>query len=80
LETVCKHILDDLGVEYDPATDLPGLYKLTAEALSLAPSQQTEPILRRILAGCTSVVEGVGALRNKLGDALVHSWEAAKYG
>jgi Abortive infection C-terminus len=69
LETVCKHILDDLGLVYDPSADLPGLYKQTAEALNLAPSQQTEPILRRVLGGCTSVVEGIGAMRNKLGDA-----------
>ena len=69
LETVCKHILDDLGLEYDPSADLPGLYRQTAEALNLAPSQHTEPIVRRVLGGCTSVVEGIGAMRNKLGDA-----------
>jgi hypothetical protein len=69
LETVCKHILDDLGQEYDAGVDLPALYKATAEVLQLAPSQQTEPILRRVLGGCTSIVEGIAALRNKLGDA-----------
>jgi hypothetical protein len=69
LETVCKHILDDLGIEYDASADLPKLYGLTAKAISIAPSQQTEPILRQVLGGCTAVVEGLGALRNKLGDA-----------
>ena len=69
LETVCKHILDDVGVDYDAGADLPKLYGLTAKAVSIAPSQQTEPILKQILGGCTAVVEGLGALRNKLGDA-----------
>lgn len=69
LETVCKHILDAAGIEYDAGADLPKLYRLTSEALNLAPSQQTEPILKQILGGCTTVVEGIGAMRNKLGDA-----------
>ena len=69
LETVCKHILDAARVQYDSAADLPKLYRLTAETLSLAPSQQTEPILKQVLGGCTAVVEGIGAMRNKLGDA-----------
>lgn len=69
LESVCKHILDQSGVEYDNDADLPKLYRLTADALQLAPSQQTEPILKQIFGGCQTVVEGLGALRNKLSDA-----------
>lgn len=69
LETVCKHILDDRGVAYDAGADLPKLYGLTATALSIAPSRQTEPIMQQVLGGCTAVVGGLGALRNKLGDA-----------
>lgn len=69
LETVCKHILDAVHVRYDAAADLPKLYRLTAETLSLAPSRHTEPILKQVLGGCTAVVEGIGAMRNKLGDA-----------
>ena len=69
IESVCKHILDDLGVEHDTAADLPKLYRLTSEQLNLAPSQHTEDIFRRILGGCTSVVEGLGALRNRISDA-----------
>ena len=48
---------------------LPKLYRRTSEALSLAPSQHTEQIFKQILGGCTQIVEGLGALRNKLGDA-----------
>jgi hypothetical protein len=69
VESVCKHILDERGVIYGDDADLPKLYRLTAETLDLAPSQQTEPIFRQIFGGCQTVVEGLGALRNKLGDA-----------
>jgi hypothetical protein len=69
LETVCKHILDDLKVDYDDAADLPKLYRLTSQALQIAPSQHSQAVFKQILGGCTSVVEGLGALRNRLGDA-----------
>lgn len=69
LETVCKHILEDLSVAYDDSADLPKLYRLTSEALNIAPSQHTEAVFKQILGGCTSVVEGLAALRNRLGDA-----------
>jgi hypothetical protein len=69
LETVCKHILDDLAVAYDEDADLPKLYGLTAASLQISPSQHTEKIFKQILGGCTAVVEGLGALRSRLGDA-----------
>jgi len=37
--------------------------------LNIAPSQHAELVFNQILGGCTAVVEGLGALRNKLGDA-----------
>lgn len=69
LETVCKHILEEQGVGYTDADDLPKLYKATAGTLNLSPSQHTEQIFRQILGGCQTVVEGLGALRNRLSDA-----------
>lgn len=69
LEGVCKHILDETNAQYDDDADLPKLYRLTAEALDLAPSQQSEDTFRRIFGGCQTVVENLGALRNKLSDA-----------
>jgi Abortive infection C-terminus len=69
LEAVCKHILDEAGVSYEDGADLPKLYKTVATQLNLAPSQHTEAIFKQILGGCTSVVEGLGALRNKLSDS-----------
>lgn len=69
LETVCKHILDDAGIEYERDCDLPKLYRLTAKQLKLAPSQHTEAIFRQILGGCQSVVEGLASARNRLSDS-----------
>jgi hypothetical protein len=69
IETVCKHILDEQKVNYSETDDLPTLYRLTAESLKLSPSQHTEKIFRQILGGCQSVVEGLGAMQNRHGDA-----------
>ena len=69
IETVCKHILDELKVNYSDTDDLPKLYRLTADSLKLSPSQHTEQIFRQILGGCQSVVEGLGAMQNRHSDA-----------
>lgn len=78
VESVCKHILDDNGVTYNSNTTLPKLYRLTAETLNLAPSQRSEDILKQILGGAAAVVEGLGALRNELGDAHALSKESGR--
>jgi hypothetical protein len=69
LESVCKHILDATGTTYDDAADMNTLYRLTAQQLNIAPTQHTEQVFKQILGGCTAVVEGLGALRNRLSDA-----------
>jgi len=69
LESVCKHILDDAQVVYPESADLPKLYRLTADELQLSPAQHSEQVFRQILGGCQAVVEGLGAVRNRLGDA-----------
>lgn len=69
LETVCKHILDDSGQNYPHDADLPKLYHLVSKELQLAPIQHAEEAFKRILGGCSSVVEGLGTLRNRVGDA-----------
>jgi Abortive infection C-terminus len=69
LESVCKHILDDAGATYDDCADLPKLYGLTSRQLNLSPSQHTEQLFKQILGGCQTVVEGLGALRNRHSDA-----------
>ena len=69
IECVCKHILDDQGVTYEDSADLPKLYRLASETLNIAPSQHTEKVFKQILGGCAAVVDGLGSLRNRLGDA-----------
>lgn len=69
LEAVCKHILDEQGIEYPEGAELPKLYSKAAATLNLAPSQHTEQVFKQILGGCHAVVEGLGAMRNKLSDA-----------
>lgn len=69
LETVCKHILDASGSKYDDNAELPKLYTLMAKQLTLSPSQHTEQLFKQILGGCQTVIEGVGALRNRHSDA-----------
>jgi hypothetical protein len=69
IETTCKYILDQLNVDYDDVVDLPKLYKIVADNLNLAPDRHTEPLFKQILGGCQSVVNGLGALRNKLSDS-----------
>lgn len=70
LESVCKTILEDRGVEYhDRNDDLPKLYKRVSKALNLAPSEHTEDQFKAILGGCTTVVNGLGSVRNRTSDA-----------
>lgn len=69
LEDVCKWILDQSGGTWQEADDLPVLYRKLAKVLKLAPDDHTEPVFKQILGSCQSVVESLGALRNKLSDA-----------
>jgi hypothetical protein len=69
LETVCKRILDDAGKAYTDTEDLPKLYAMVAECISLSPAQHSEPVFRAILGSCQNIVNSLGSLRNKIGDA-----------
>lgn len=69
LESVLKYILDEQKIEYNENTDLSILYKEVAKTLNLAPEQHQEQVFKQILGGANGIVSGLGALRNKLGDA-----------
>lgn len=69
LEDVCKWILDEACEEWRETDDLPVLYRKLSKVLKLAPDDHTEQVFKQILGSCQSVVESLGALRNKLGDA-----------
>lgn len=69
LETVCKHVLDDLGQEYAGDADLPALYRLVRKELRLSPEGAIDEPLKHLFGGCTTVVESIGVLRNRVSDA-----------
>ena len=68
LESTCKTILDESKQSYGN-DDLPKLYGKVAKLLNLAPSQHTEKSFKAILGGCHTIIENLGTLRNKIGDA-----------
>jgi len=69
LETVCRGVVDENGLDTAEKEDLPRLYFMAAKALNMAPDQQSEDAVRSILGGAMAVVSGIGSLRNQLGDA-----------
>jgi hypothetical protein len=69
LESTCKYVLDELGLEYGASEELPALYGKAATAMNLAPRNHNEQVFKQILSGCISVVNGLAAMRNALGDA-----------
>jgi len=78
LESVCKFILDENGVNYDERAELPQLYKGVQKVLKLAPDEHTEDIFKRILGACATIVGELGAVRNKLSDAHGRSSKTVK--
>jgi hypothetical protein len=69
LEDVCRWLLHELDIQAADQDDLPALYRKLSKALKLAPDDHSEQVFKQILGNCQSVVESLGALRNKLGDA-----------
>jgi hypothetical protein len=69
LEDVCKWVLTQAGDTFEEKDDLPVLYRRLAKVLKLAPDDHTEQVFKQILGSCQSIVESLGALRNKLSDA-----------
>jgi hypothetical protein len=69
LESVCKHICDERSVEYAESWDLARLYKAAAAAMSIAPDQYSEQVIKQVLSGAITLVGGLAAMRNSLSDA-----------
>ena len=69
LEDVCKWVLAEAGETWKEKDDLPVLYRRLSSVLKLAPDAHTEDTFKQILGSCQNIVESLGSLRNKLGDA-----------
>ena len=72
VETVCKTLLDDMGVKVRRSPTLPALVRATAKELQLLPEDVPEAsrgrdASRRILQNLASVVDGLAELRNLYG-------------
>lgn len=81
LEAVLTDVEQDLSVENPPPYDgdLVKLYKRVQRLLNLEPSRTdiAKP-LKQVLGGLSSIVAGLSALRNKMGDAHVRSYQPAR--
>ena len=69
MEDVCRWLLDELGETASHRGDLSALYRQLSKKLKLAPDDHTEQIFKQLLGSCQQIVELLGSLRNKLGDA-----------
>jgi hypothetical protein len=66
---VSQGVAQQRGVSYENNWDLTRLYKATAGAMEIAPDQHSEQVIKQILSGVSTVVTGIGSLRNSLSDA-----------
>lgn len=69
IETVCKHILTNLNIEFSENGDINQLYSLTSKALEISPSQNIDKESKKVFGNINAIVSGVAFFRNKLGDA-----------
>jgi len=69
LEAGCKFVLEEAGDATDTSLELPKLYKRAAEHLRMDIRTDIDDSLRRVLAACATIVDGVAHLRNRLSDA-----------
>lgn len=73
VESCCKTILNERAVQFDDKSDdLPKLMKLTLKELNLVPesiqdSAKGSDAIKRVLSNLSSVLQGIGELRNKYG-------------
>lgn len=69
IESVLKHILEEIKIDYPRDVELHELYKLVSNELNLSPEQHDEKLFKQILGSCTGIISGLGNLRNNMGDA-----------
>jgi len=70
LETICKHILNESGLEYKEGEKLPYYYKKVAKVLKMEPGLYKETgAFQEVLSGFYSVVNGISSIRNDYSDS-----------
>lgn len=81
IETVCKTILREREIEFDPKLELMDLVKLTRKELKLVPddipdSAKAADTIRRLLSNLASITQSVAELRNSYGTGHGHDGKA----
>jgi hypothetical protein len=69
LESIAKSVLDGLGKPYPKDQSIQPLINATLKELQIAPDQQSEIEMKRILGSLFNIAAGIGVLRTKYGDA-----------
>jgi len=70
VESVCKSLLDLMGLPYPAKQDIGGLTKEVSRHLKLSPERtDITHDIKQILGGLAAVTGGIGALRTHAGDA-----------
>ena len=72
VESACRTILEERGVELGTNDKIPNLFRMVRENLSLLPSQASQEMdirrsIERTLNGLNTAVQGIAELRNQLG-------------
>ena len=72
VETCCKTILTERGVQFSKGADLPELVKLTSKELELTPDDiadkaKAADTIKRLLSNLATITQGVVELRNQYG-------------
>lgn len=80
IETCCKHILNEKGIEINTNWDLPRLVKETNKQIDLMPFEVdnidlAKSSIAKILGGFSNIVHGITELRNSYGTGHGHSPE-----
>jgi hypothetical protein len=72
IETCCKSILHERGVDIPGSADLPQLVKLTSKELQLTPADipdaaKASDTIKRLLSNLATITQGITELRNQYG-------------
>jgi hypothetical protein len=69
LESLLKYIADKCRISYNNDIDLPKLYGIVSNQLGISAKSQVNDINRKFFGATHSIIQSVGELRNKVGDA-----------
>jgi len=72
VETCCKTILRERGIEFSKSADIPDLIKLTSKELALTPDDipdkaKAAETIKRLLSNLGTITQGIAELRSKYG-------------